>query len=396
MEEAQQAADFTPQAKALFRAVVCGGDTPVAERFDAAQVQAHCDKMNALVDKFRSSWLSKATPFLAGLRPTGLPERVVYPFGGGDLVAAIATFPDAVEYTLLSIEAAGDPRAIDDVTTKELARTQAITEHNVHNLFMVAHNRTDVMASAEHDRLPSQLIFALVALRAHNLEPVQLRYFRVNPDGSLVYVTAANIAAAAGPSEADHPDLFENMEIIFRRVGAPDGAPLKTYRHLSVNLDNQHLTASPGVLKHLEAKGKIAAMTKAASYLMWGSRFAMIRDYLLDHMVWMISDSTGIGPNDAKAKGFVQETYGRFDGPFLDNAVQRVGEQAKALWRSQPPRDIPIPYGYPDNRRHWHLMITKPGPPGTSPAPVVAPAKPPTPPAPMAPVAPPTSGAPAP
>ncbi len=36
-----------------------------------------------------------------------LPEAVVYPFGGGDLLSALAAYPDAAEYTTLSLELAG-------------------------------------------------------------------------------------------------------------------------------------------------------------------------------------------------------------------------------------------------------------------------------------------------
>ena len=40
--------------------------------------------------------------------------------------------------------------------------------------------------------------------------------------------------------------------------------------------------------------GEVAAITKAASYLLWRGDFSRIRDYLLDNMVWMVSDSSGI------------------------------------------------------------------------------------------------------
>ena len=41
-------------------------------------------------------------------------------------------------------------------------------------------------------------------------------------------------------------------------------------------------------------------MTKAASYLIWNSGFFAIRDFLLQNMAWMVSDSTGIEPKAAK------------------------------------------------------------------------------------------------
>ena len=42
--------------------------------------------------------------------PKDLPTALVYPFGGGDLMAALQLFPEATEITTISLELAGDPR----------------------------------------------------------------------------------------------------------------------------------------------------------------------------------------------------------------------------------------------------------------------------------------------
>ena len=52
------------------------------------------------------------------MRPAGLPSSVVYPFGGGDLVGALVTFPDAKEITTISLEHAGDPTRLAKLTKK--------------------------------------------------------------------------------------------------------------------------------------------------------------------------------------------------------------------------------------------------------------------------------------
>ena len=44
-------------------------------------------------------------------------------------------------------------------------------------------------------------------------------------------------------------------------------APLKVLRHVAYNLDDKHFKGSP-LEKHLVAKGKMTAMTKAASHLL--------------------------------------------------------------------------------------------------------------------------------
>ncbi len=131
------------------------------------------------------------------------------------------------------------------------------------------------------------------------------------------------------------------------------------HRHLAANLSDDNLRKDPSVLKHLEAKGTVSAMTKAASYLLWAEGFSKIRNYLLGHMAFMFSDSTGIPPSDATKAGFEMETYGRFSGPFL-TAQGPVAEDFKKLWASQPYRELAFRYGYPDASGQHHLLITRP------------------------------------
>jgi hypothetical protein len=148
------------------------------------------------------------------------------------------------------------------------------------------------------------------------------------------------------------------MELAFRKAGDPR-APLVVHRHVAANLANNGFPGSP-LEKHLVAKGKVAALTKAASYLIWSGGFSKVREYLLANMVWMASDATGIPPRYAKKAGFQHVTYGTFKGAFLEEADLKIGEEMVKLWASQPRRKLPFRYGYPDAEKHVHLMITQP------------------------------------
>src|SRR4029077_14783483 len=115
--------------------------------------------------------------------------------------------------------------------------------------------------------------------------------------------------------------------------------------------------------KYLATKGKIVAMTKAASYLIWIDGFSGIRDYLLANMAWMASDSTGIAPRAAKKASFKQTTFGTFTGAFLEEADKNVSDAMVEMWKTQPHRKLAFRYGYPDIDKHVHLVITEPAPP---------------------------------
>lgn len=358
-EAAPEGADFIDQARVVFRVAACGPSGEVPARFDATVVARHCDELSRAYAEYRKSWVDVAEPFIAALRPANLPRVVVYPFGGGDLVSALATFPDATEITTVSLEPAGDIRPIDRLAADFLAHELQVHRSHLERLFEKAHSRTDNLDRESKTELPGELLFALAALVVHGDEPLSLRYFHVRRDGSLSWVTRAEIDAARKP--ADRRALFANAELRFRRAGAAD-APACTLRHIGVNLDDDHLKVDPGLLAHLNAKGKVAAMTKAATHLLWNDHFSLIRGYLVEHTDWMASDSTGLPPRIAAPAGFTQDTYGTFDGPSpFGDPDARDAADLKSLFASQPARELPFRYGYPDSHGHAHLIITHRG-----------------------------------
>jgi hypothetical protein len=355
--------DFIEEARALFRVAACGPSGDVPARFDREVVAHHCADLEHAYEAYRKDWVEVAEPFLASLRPKDLPSVVVYPFGGGDLTSALATFPELHEITTISLEPAGDVRPIahplDWVVRGRLADELAAHRDHVERLFAKAHSRTDNLDKEAHTELPGEIVFALAALVVHGAEPVSLRYFRLQADGSPVYVTDADIAAVAKSPKATHK-LFENAELRFRKDNDADaGATVQVLRHIAFNLDDAHLRADPALLAYLDREGKVAAMTKAASHLLWSPHFSVIRTWLLEHTDWMISDSTGIPPRFAKPAGFGQETYGTFDGP-APFGLYNDGDAKdfKALFAAEPRRELAFRYGYPDRDGHAHMIVT--------------------------------------
>src|SRR6202042_2908543 len=105
-------------------------------------------------DDYKKSWVQVAEPFLATLRPKDLPGAVVYPFGGGDMVTALATFPDATEITTISLEPAGDIRPMDKLAPERLTHELAVHRAHLERLFAKAHSRTDNLEKEAQTDLP--------------------------------------------------------------------------------------------------------------------------------------------------------------------------------------------------------------------------------------------------
>lgn len=361
-------ADYISDAKLYYRAVACKGtDAPRAE-LDGKTIEKHCAEMAKRYARFTEKYITPAQAFFAQHRPASLPTTIVYPFGGGDLASALVTYPDAREITTISLEHAGDPTRLAKLTKKwQLAQSLSAYRAAIYGLLTLNDSTSENMRKLERGGIPGQLSFHLTGMAALGYEPVSLKFFKLTDDGGIHYYTQAEIDALApkkakkvksGWVDTDFSQAFTNMELSFRKAGDAK-APLVVHRHIAANLANNAFTGSP-LEKHLVAKGKVAALTKAASFLIWESAFSGIRDYLLANMVWMASDATGIPARFAKKAGFEQITYGTFGGPFLEDANVKIGEEMVNLWAKQPRRKLAFRYGYPDVNLKVHLMITRP------------------------------------
>ena len=360
---AEGPATFDRELSHLRRLVACDtrvqGVTP-PDKVSLKSVDASCKKVKTQVGRFKKRWLDKARPFLAELVPSDVPSTVVYPFGGADLLTALTTYPNLELLTTMSLEWVGDPRSILKLDANEFKRNLAAQHAFLIKLFQVNHNRTVDLQELNQSPIPAPLVFGLTALDLLGYEPISARWFRLADDGTVNYLTAAEIAAfdatPGGKRQKERNEFFAHMELSFRKSGDAS-AKTQVWRHMRVNLGDDQLSRSP-VIKYLGNQGKIAAMTKAASYLIWREDFSVIRNYLLDNMVWMISDTTGITPYEAAEKGFVQETWGTFQGNMF--AGSKRGENAMIeLWKTNSERALPFQYGYPDKNENDHMMVTR-------------------------------------
>jgi len=159
-------------------------------------VKTHCDWLVPKMENYKKLYVGVAQPFLAKLRPQGLSSTVVYPFGGGDLISALTSYPDATEITTISLEHGGDPRRVGSLKNVELSKSLDLLRRTIKQLLTLDDSASEDLMKVQRGGIPGQLAFFLVGLAVHGQEPVSLRYFRLEPDGSIHYLTAEDIAAS--------------------------------------------------------------------------------------------------------------------------------------------------------------------------------------------------------
>jgi len=354
--------DFIDDAKLLYRVAACGtSDAPVDAKL-AKIVDRHCKWVTDKLEKFRAEYFVKNREWFATIVPKTAPKTVVYPFGGGDLLSALVAFPDATDITTISLELAGDPRRLRTLAPAALDIDLGALRNDIGGLLDVGSNTTVKLSSGQQNDLPAQVSSFLLALVAGGYEPIAMRYFTLDDTGTIHYLDQSEVAAAdKQPRKKDGPSFskaFSNVEIEYRKIG---DTTVRVHRHIGWNLDNDYLRTHPQLLRFLDKKGQVTMLVKGASYLLWRSDFSRVREYILDHLAWMLSDSTGVPPAFARPAGMVQETYGYYKGAFL------VGSQASPhdedfikLWATQKRRRLPFRFGYVDTNKQAHLVVTRP------------------------------------
>jgi hypothetical protein len=374
--------DFIDDARLLFRIAACGGaDTALPEALSGGDaknaarldkiVEQHCKAILSRMAEFRTTYFEKGRAWFDDVVPRDVPRTVVYPFGGGDLISALVAFPDATEITTISLELSGDPRRLRTLSAAALERSLGALRVEIGGLISVGSNTSENLSHQQRNDLPGQISSFLLGLVAGGYEPVAMRYFALDDVGAIHYLDQAEI------DELDHQaektktrslkhdwqspsfsHAFANVEIEYRR---PGDAQLRVHRHIGWNLGDPYLKTHPELVRHLERKGRVTMLTKGASYLLYRGDFSVIRGYMLDHLAWMLSDSTGIPPTYARRKGMVQETYGHYDGAFLEGAQDNRHDEAFIeLWQAQKVRPLPFRFGYVDKDKQAHLVVTRP------------------------------------
>ena len=303
------------------------------------------------------TYFVKGRAWFDGVVPKDAPKTVVYPFGGGDLLSALVAFPDATEITTISLELAGDPRRIEKLTPDQIESSLGALRAEIGGLMSVGSNTSENLSSAAAQRSAGagQLVPARPRrrrLRAGVDALLHARRRRRHP------LPRAGRDRRRRQADAKHHDKSLKQRLEARRTSRPRSRTSRSstarsarrrsrvHRHIGWNLGDKYLKDHPQLLRHLEKKGQGHAADKGASYLLWRGDFSQIRGYMLDHLAWMLSDSTGIPPGYAKAANMVQETYGdvrrrvprgRAWRP-LRPAVHRAVEQPAAAEAAVPVR----------------------------------------------------------
>ncbi len=296
LERGLPALEKAPPTRVLldpWRDIACGGgQTPSSDPI----VAAHCQRITAAVATWRTQWLAPARTFFATVRPPALPPTVLYPFGAGDLLTALAVFPLATQYVTISLE----PAALAQRPMSAASRHEWLARWRV---------RAESLLRDSYSTTRGLEASGIVEL-------------------ALLGISANGCAIRGAPIAQDN-----GLSLAFDCDGVT-----RAWRHVTADLagSRESLTAK------IRGLGDISVLLKATGFLLWQERFAALRDVLLERGHWIVGDSSSIHPDDARAGGRTATVLGAFTPPFPTGDATR---EASLRAQAQGPGS-PMPFGY--------------------------------------------------
>lgn len=317
------------------------------------------------VDRYRTEYIPAMRNFFSSVLPV-CSEEVVYPFCGGDSASVLLAFPAARTVTMLSLEQVGDPLAYWDLNSAEREMELQHAIRFLGGTLEVGSNTSENLSAGQRLNIPFQLCSLVTGLIVHGCEILSVRFFTLNEDGSMRYYTRDEIvslkreAPTALVASWDTPAAarcFSNAELTYLSAAGET----RCLRHIAANLQNERFHEDTPLYRHLAGKHSVDSLIKGASYLLWDETHTNLSEFLLMTSQVILSDSTGIPLARALSANRKVETYGRFDGAFLNRANKYHESEMVEFWRSRAHSPMPHRFGYVDCNNHPHLMIQRHG-----------------------------------
>ena len=284
--------------------LLAGVDDPLAAPNDPLRAsdafKAHAREMSQLWATYDSNEATKMRPWATSvLAPVQEADTLFYPFAGADFLYSHAFFPRAHTYVLVGLERVGALSDLDAMPARSVDLEYGRIEKAVTPLLRATFFRTMEMQS---DVLKDGVLTVLATLIAgthHRL--LNIQEIALAEDGRVI------------ERVVNDPKLTPGARIDFADEGAAD---VQTLYYFRTDLSDKGLAKQGGLLAFVSTLPSKVTFMKAASYLMQGKPFSVIRGYVLSHSQAVLEDDTGVPLSTSTTPvgtcGLSGNTRGRF------------------------------------------------------------------------------------
>ncbi len=255
---------------------------------------------------------------------------VFYPFSGPDLPTAVELFPDAERYVLVSMQKAGAPPRVDELTPKEIENYQAAFRKAWKLYGALGFFRTEDLEAIEN--APGVRLGMTEPLMAF---AVQLGFEIESVDPIHLDASANDVVPLTGKPAVG--ETWDSVRLTLRKNGR---RVLVDYVRL--DLRDGWVGKLRGAHGWIDRMSANPTLLKAASHLPEDPEFKIVRNSILWNAPIIVQDETGID-YAALTGSFTVRLYGKFKKPN-SNFDQKLGQSLAVAYRSSGTGVKPLPF----------------------------------------------------
>lgn len=256
-------------------------------------------------------------------------STLFYPFGGPDILNANIFYPNADKYILIGLEPVGQLPELCNVPTEQVNRYLDDIWYSLKDIFKRSYFITGNMIGAlKKNSVNGAVPVMALFLKRNGYHIVSLEYIAIDNTGSCL------------PS-----DSLKNVKGTTRGVridfAADTGRRVQSVYYFQTDISDEGLKTNTGFHKYLSLLPQCHTYLKAASFLMHGADFSVIRNIVFEKSTSILQDDSGIAYRFFDKNIWNINLYGKYMRPGKEFSWINETDLAKAF---EDPSITPVPF----------------------------------------------------
>jgi len=266
-----------------------------------------------------------------------------YPFGGPDFLNANIFYPNAEQYILIGLEPIGMLPDLCNVPVKQVDKYLDDVMYSLKDIFKRSYFITGNMIDAlKKNSVNGAIPVISMFIKRNGYHIVSLNYIGVDSSGN---VRKKN-------EITDTRGITNGVKIEF---AGDTGRLIQSVYYFQTDISDEGLKKNAGFSKYLSLLPESYTYLKAASYLMHGKDFSMIRNVVFDKSKSILQDDSGIAYRYFENTKWDIRLYGSYTRPGKEFSWINETDLAKA-YTNPAVKAVPFTLGYNWRTQHINLL----------------------------------------
>jgi hypothetical protein len=266
-----------------------------------------------------------------------------YPFGGPDFLNANIFYPSAEEYVLIGLEPIGALPDLCNMSVEQINKYLDDVRYSLKDIFKRSYFITGNMIGAlKKNSVNGALPVISLFIERNGYNIVSVNHVGIDSNG----------ICQAGDSLKSLKDFTHGIRINF---AADTGKRIQSVLYFQTDISDEGLKKNSSFQKYLANLPQCHTYLKAASYLMHGKEFSMIRNTVFEKSKSILQDDSGIAYRYFDKTKWDIHLFGSYVRPGKEFSWINETDLTKAYTDPSVKR-VPFTLGYNWRTQHINLL----------------------------------------